>query len=152
MNKLKSVLLATLIFTVFLLPGTARAAIDAEIIVTGKCSACHGLDRTKNASLTKDEWTSRIDKEINRGAQLTRGERRAVIDWLAANYGKTELAQSATPDKPQDQVVAQAENTNQSTQPLPFNQQAQTGVELWQFLLGGGALMGGGALLRRRKP
>lgn len=152
MNKLKSVLLATLFFTVFLFPDIAHSAIDAETIVMGKCDPCHGLDRIKNANLTKDGWTSRIDKEMNGRAELTRGERRAVIDWLAANYGKTELAQSITPDKPQDQVVAQAENTDQSTQPLPFNQQAQTGVELWQFLLGGGALMGGGALLRRRKP
>ena len=136
------------------------AAVDAETVVTGKCTACHMADRIRNASKTKQEWTAWVDKEINRGAQLTGGERQAVIVWLAANYGKTELAGSGnTPTEPQDKDVAQADNSNQtevpaaqaSTQTLPFNQQAQTGVELWQFLLSGGALVGGGALLRRRK-
>jgi LPXTG-motif cell wall-anchored protein len=34
---------------------------------------------------------------------------------------------------------------------LPFNQQAKTGLELWQVILAGASLMGGGFWLRRKK-
>lgn len=146
-------LLTALFLAVFIFPSTASAAIDAETVVTGKCTACHMADRIRTASKTEEEWTVLVDKEMNRGAQLSESERDAIIPWLALKYGKTNVAAA-----PADSQVAQTEQTAQTpvnqtdaSQTLPFDQQAQTGVELWQFLLGGGALAGGGALMRRRK-
>lgn len=158
--KVKLTLIVSSIVAALLFPASAMAAIDAETIVAGKCTACHMLDRIRKATKTKTEWEEVIDTEINRGAQLTRGERRAVIDWLASNFGKTGLTQiGETPTEPQETKVAKAAKTEvaQTAEPappsqaLPFNQQAQTGVELWQFLMSGGALVGGGALLRRKR-
>ena len=148
MTATKSTLLIAFILAVFIFPPSASAAIDAENVVTGKCTACHTPERIRSASKTKQEWTVLVDKEIGRGAQLTKSERVAVIDWLASKYGKTVVAGAGSPPAAQPQAqVAQTE----ATPSLPFNQQAKTGVELWQFLLSGGALVGSGAFLRRRK-
>ena len=154
MTKAKLAVMVVFAFTVTsLFPTMAGAAIDAEAIVTGKCTACHSADRIRSAAKTKSEWARLVEKEIGRGAQLTKSEQEAVVDWLTAEYGQTEVAKSVqTPAEPQKTQVAQGENTSPTSDgSLPFNQQAYTGVELWQFLLGGGALVGGGAFLRRRK-
>ena len=152
-----AVLGAVLLMT-FGLPGPVSAAVDAESVVTGKCTACHSAERIRESAMTEDEWTDLVDEEIDRGAQLSRAERTAVIGWLAENYGAsgseiveaaeteeeaTETTEEATESPEGDQVEA-------ATDELPFDRQADTGVELWQFLVTGGALMAGGALIRRR--
>ena len=83
----KIVTLGAVLLTTLALPGPVSAAVDAESVVTGKCTACHSAERIRESAMTEDEWTDLVDEEIDRGAQLDRAERAAVIDWLAENYG-----------------------------------------------------------------
>jgi len=140
-KKLVAVLVTALVF--IFLTGNLSYAQDGETIVTGKCTACHTAERIRTAAKTKSGWEQQVDKEIDRGAQLSGEERKVVIDWLAENYGPRVVAQNETP---QTNDQAPASQTN-----LPFNQQAKTGLELWQVILTGASLMGGGFWLRRKK-
>ncbi len=148
MTKNKLIIAMNLaIMVIFLFPALALTAeIDPETVVTGKCTACHMADRIREARKNVAEWTELVDQEIDRGADLDQDEREAVIDWLAAEYGETQVAETE-PAPSQSQVQsAQVETTTT----LPFTRQAETGVELWQLLLSGGMLISGGAWMRRR--
>ena len=141
-NKL-IIAVALVVMIIFLFPAIgATADIDPETVVTGKCTACHMADRIREARKNVAEWTTLVDKEIDRGADLSLDEREAVIDWLASKYGESEVAQ--TEQTPAESQVESATST------LPFTTQAETGVELWQLVLSGGMLISGGTWLRRR--
>jgi cytochrome c553 len=140
--RTRTLFIGSLLLIILLFPGSALAAIDAESVVSGKCTACHGPERIRESAKTKAEWAVQIDKEINRedGVALSGSERSAVIDWLATNYGASEN---------NNVEIAQVE-TSAASETLPYDKQADTGVELWQFLVTGGTLLAGGAWLRRR--
>jgi len=115
-------------------------AVDGEAVVTGKCTACHSTDRIKTKQLSTGEWATLVDREIQRGAQLSTDERNAAIAYLSTNYGVSPAA-SLTTDTPAQQAETSATPA----------QQAYTGVEMWQFVLLGGSLLGSGVWLRRRQ-
>jgi len=121
-----------------LLPSLAFAIVDGEVVVSGKCTACHSDDRIKSQSLTSGEWTMLVDQEIDRGAQLNGEERSAVIDYLVANYS---VGSNATP-------VAQVTTSGDTSTP---SEQAQTGIEMWQFIVAGSSFIGTGIYIRRKK-
>ena len=162
MHRSKQAIFIAFLAAVFLIPGLASAAVDAESVVSGKCTACHSAERIRESQKTKSEWKSLVDDEIDRGAQLTRAERTAVVDWLADNYGvgEAEEVAEAEESEPEEEVETAAPASEATTdvvteevaaeEALPFDTQAETGVELWQFLLMGGSLMAGGAWMRRR--
>jgi hypothetical protein len=155
MNDVRRVTLiaiGVLLQTALVLPAVA-VAVDAEAVVRGKCTACHSVDVIRQTNRSKAEWQVLVDKEIERGAQLDEAERAAAVDWLAANYGQgaAEAAESApAADEPTEPAATEQENETTATQ-LPFDEQAYTGLELWQFLAAGCLLLGGGAWLRRRE-
>ncbi|MCK4267861.1 MAG: hypothetical protein KAX16_03425 [Actinomycetia bacterium] len=159
-TKSKFMIAVVLITAILLLfPTISTAAIDPETVVTGKCTACHMADRIREAKKSKTEWSKLVKKEIERGASLTDAERDAVIGWLAENYGVGEVAQTtpvqqAEPEPTQStqtEPAVAAPSAAAPAQELPFDEQAETGVELWQLVLSGGALISGGTWLRRRR-
>ena len=79
-----------------------------------------------------------VDQEIDRGAQLNGEERSAVIDYLVTNYS---IGANTTP-------VAQVTTSGDTSTP---NEQAQTGIEMWQFIVAGSSFIGTGVYLRRKK-
>ena len=128
-------------------PGPVSAAVDAESVVTGKCTACHSAERIRESAMTEAEWADLVDEEIDRGAQLNRAERTAVIGWLTENYG---ASGSQVVETPETEEAAETTEVEAPTNELPFDRQADTGVELWQFLVTGGTLVAGGFWMRRR--
>ena len=94
--------------------------------------------------------------ERARERAMSRAERTAVIEWLTENYGASgsEAVQVADTEEEavgttETETEAEAE-ASAAVDELPFDRQANTGVELWQFLIAGGTLMAGGAWMRRR--
>ncbi len=164
MLRNRIITLGAVLLTTLALPGPVSAAVDAESVVTGKCTACHSAERIRESAMTEDEWTDLVDTEIDRGAQLSRAERAAVIDWLTEKYGSSgsevveaaeteEEAPETTEAETEAETDAESSESDQveaTTDELPFDRQADTGVELWQFLFTGGALMAGGVWMRRR--
>ena len=148
--------LGVVLLAALALAGPVSAAVDGESVVSGKCTACHSAERIRESVMTEAEWTDLVDKEIDRGAQLSRAERTAVIDWLTENYGASgsEAVEVADTNEPAEAAeaaeVVGTTQTETAADELPFDRQADTGVELWQFLIAGGTLMAGGAWMRRR--
>ncbi len=151
-----------IVVLILLVPAIAQAAVDAETVVRGKCTACHSSERIRESSKTKPEWAALVKDEIDRGAQLSDEEEVAVVDWLTQTYGPAEEAATTTEDTQVEDVSETTEeetgattseaatSTADAEDALPCDRQAETGVELWQFLITGSALLGGGAWLRRR--
>lgn len=150
MTSSKSFFTVVALIAVLAWPASALAAVDAEAVVQGKCTACHSPERIREASKSEAEWAELIDKEVDRGAQLSRAEKKAVVAWLTQNYGDSQVAQAEAPAAQPVQTQAPVA-VAQTSESLPFTEQAKTGVELWQFILSGGALFSSGAYLRRRK-
>ncbi len=126
------------LYLILMLPSFAFAMVDGEVVVSGKCTACHSDERIKSQTLTSGEWTILVDQEIDRGAQLNGEERSAVIDYLVTNYS---IGANTTP-------VAQVTTSGDTSTP---NEQAQTGIEMWQFIVAGSSFIGTGVYLRRKK-
>lgn len=150
--KFKILLMGSLLLISYILPVSAYAAVDGETVVSGKCTTCHGADRIRDTSKTEAEWEKLVDEEIERGALLNSAERKAAIKYLAANFGKADSSDEEEAVEVADSSTAEETSTEEdgSEDPLPFDEQAETGVELWYFFATGGALLGGGIFLRRQ--
>jgi mono/diheme cytochrome c family protein len=91
----------TLSTTVVLLLTAAAASADEPVVelkkaqgvdaVEGNCGACHSLDYVQMNSPIQDKegWTKTVGKMVKvMGAPITDTDQAAIIDYLAANYGK----------------------------------------------------------------
>ncbi len=66
-------------------PATATpGAINAEALVNSKCPTCHTMQRVTSSKKTRDEWGQTVKRMVT----LPAAEESAVLDYLAANYGK----------------------------------------------------------------
>jgi cytochrome c5 len=65
-----------------------EAAEKAEALFKAKCSTCHAIERPKGKKKTPQGWEQTVMrmKNVNR-APLTDDEARAIIDYLAKEYG-----------------------------------------------------------------
>jgi cytochrome c5 len=53
------------------------------------CSLCHEWERVKDHELTKEQWSGVIKGMIFEGAPVTDEEFKAIVDYLARNFGTT---------------------------------------------------------------
>jgi mono/diheme cytochrome c family protein len=59
-------------------------------LVEGNCAACHSLEyiRTNSPFMTAKVWGAEVSKMINAfGAPIEPADAKAIIDYLARNYG-----------------------------------------------------------------
>lgn len=59
-------------------------------VVEGNCAACHSLEyiRTNSPFMTAKVWEAEVNKMINAfGAPIEPADAKAIIDYLARNYG-----------------------------------------------------------------
>jgi cytochrome c-type biogenesis protein CcmH/NrfF len=98
-NRLSTALLLAMIMMVIITACSSAASSttaapaattsqDGATLVQERCTRCHPLDRVESSKHTASEWKAIVDMMISRGAQLTSGEETAVVDYLAANFGK----------------------------------------------------------------
>ena len=65
-----------------------KAPVDAKALFESKCSACHTIDRPKGKKKSKEGWEATVTRMIKtNGARVTDEEAKAIIDYLAANFG-----------------------------------------------------------------
>lgn len=60
-------------------------------VVEQNCAACHSLDYVQMNSPIQDKegWGKTVGKMVNTlGAPIAEADQKAIIDYLAANYGK----------------------------------------------------------------
>jgi cytochrome c5 len=74
-------------------PGPARPAATlpagpGKELVETKCSICHTIERTISIRRTSEEWNHALDEMAKVGLQITADERRAILTYLNAQFGK----------------------------------------------------------------
>jgi hypothetical protein len=58
------------------------AAADGETLIREKLQNHHDIERILNASKTRDEWNTTLDRMIAYGANISDAEKQAIIDYL----------------------------------------------------------------------
>jgi competence protein ComEA len=61
-----------------------------KVVVEKMCTPCHGLENVVRARMTKERWGSIVDDMVSRGASGTDEEIDQVINYLAANFSKSD--------------------------------------------------------------
>lgn len=54
------------------------------------CSGCHSLGAFSQTRMSRQEWGFIIDQMVERGAKITRSDRRTILNYLAKNLGTSE--------------------------------------------------------------
>jgi mono/diheme cytochrome c family protein len=68
-------------------PPSTASATDGASLLEARCTACHSLDRVRQAKKTRDQWAQTITRMVGKGAQLNAAEQSTVIDYLSKTYG-----------------------------------------------------------------
>jgi mono/diheme cytochrome c family protein len=58
-----------------------------ERLIAERCNACHTIDSVLVRRATPEEWQEIIDRMVTYGAQVTDVEVKAIVSYLAAQYG-----------------------------------------------------------------
>jgi cytochrome c5 len=68
---------------------TAPASeINAEILLETRCTVCHTLERVEKKKLDRAGWEKIVERMKGHGAKVNDDEREALVEYLAATYGK----------------------------------------------------------------
>lgn len=63
---------------------TPEPVVDpAKQLVDSKCSLCHTLDRVYDATKTRDEWVTTVDRMKSNGLVVSDDEYTTIVDFLA---------------------------------------------------------------------
>jgi mono/diheme cytochrome c family protein len=68
-------------------PPTTTSATDGASLLETRCTACHNIDRIKQAKKTRDQWAQNVTRMVGKGAQLNAAEQSTAIDYLSKIYG-----------------------------------------------------------------
>ena len=64
----------------------AAPAEDGASLLETRCSVCHPAAKPKAAKKTPDQWESTVSRMISKGAQLTAGEKKILVDYLGKTF------------------------------------------------------------------
>jgi cytochrome c5 len=82
------------------MPACAQGALppgDGRDLLATACSQCHALNVIRSMREGAEGWKRHVHNMVTRGAQLNAREADVVVAYLAANFGPTTPATSATP-------------------------------------------------------
>lgn len=82
---------AAFVFIVLLCTTPSIAApgeMEGKAIFEKRCSKCHGLNKATSKKKTEKEWMSTVERMKKKGAAVNDEEVKAIVDYLAKNYGK----------------------------------------------------------------
>ena len=63
--------------------------------VKATCTQCHNAARITEKHLTKQEWSSELDKMIALGAEVQDSDRATLLNYLSKNFGPDKVAKAA---------------------------------------------------------
>jgi mono/diheme cytochrome c family protein len=68
-------------------PTQSGSTLDGKALFEERCSICHSVSKSQQLQ-TAEKWKSIVEDMVGKGAQLNIEEQDAVIQYLAATYGK----------------------------------------------------------------
>ncbi len=99
MARLSSAL-CTAALVIAAMPAFAQGALppgEGRDLLATACSQCHPLNVIRSMREGAEGWKRHVYNMVTRGAQLNAREAAMVVAYLAANFGPTTQAASATP-------------------------------------------------------
>lgn len=66
--------------------------------VKATCTQCHNAARITEQHLTRQEWSSELDKMVGLGAEVQDSDRAALLNYLSKNFGPEKVGKG-TPKK-----------------------------------------------------
>jgi len=84
--------MSLVLFLCLTVAATAQTLPDGpgKAVVEKMCTPCHGLENVVTARMTKERWGGIVDDMVSRGAEGTDDEIDQVINYLAANFSKSD--------------------------------------------------------------
>lgn len=67
---------------------SAESAPPGKALLEARCTVCHNLERVRKRKETREGWEKIVAKMKKNGAVLNDAEREALLEYLAATYGK----------------------------------------------------------------
>ena len=72
-------------------PGPMNAKVKAS------CTQCHAPDRITEQHLSREEWAAELEKMEGLGAVIPEADHKAILDYLARNFGPQKGKAKAAP-------------------------------------------------------
>jgi hypothetical protein len=63
--------------------------------VKSTCTQCHNAARITEQHLTRQEWSTELDKMVNMGADVQDADRAALLNYLSKNFGPEKVGKAA---------------------------------------------------------
>ena len=61
---------------------------DARSLAQNYCLACHASDMIEQQRLTPAQWTAEVDKMQRWGAEISEGDKAALVSYLGTHFGR----------------------------------------------------------------
>ena len=63
--------------------------------VKATCTQCHNASRITEQHLTRQEWSTELDKMVALGAEVPDTDRPALMNYLSKNFGPEKAGKAA---------------------------------------------------------
>ena len=70
-------------------PGPMQAKVKAA------CTQCHNASRITEQHLSRQEWSTELDKMVGLGAEVPDSDRAALLNYLSKNFGPQKVGKAA---------------------------------------------------------
>jgi hypothetical protein len=70
-------------------PGPMQAKVKAA------CTQCHNAARITEQHLTRQEWSTELEKMTGLGADIADSDRPALLNYLSKNFGPEKVGKAA---------------------------------------------------------
>jgi cytochrome c553 len=81
----------------FAIPCFAVTAEDGAKILSESCSGCHSakVRSLDNVRMPREQWQETVDRMIDQGAEVPKGKKSELLDYLANTHGPAVTAAGA---------------------------------------------------------
>ncbi|MFO0754142.1 MAG: hypothetical protein U0411_12575 [Thermodesulfovibrionales bacterium] len=69
-------------------PAPSQTAPAAQALFEATCSQCHPLDYPRSQRMTKEEWTSLVERMRSNGCAITDQQAATIVEYLSKEYGR----------------------------------------------------------------
>jgi len=63
--------------------------------VKAACTQCHNASRITEQHLSRQEWSTELDKMVGLGAEVPDSDRAALLNYLSKNFGPEKAGKTA---------------------------------------------------------
>jgi len=95
---LQRIFLSVILFAVVSLAGAQTKPLPPgpmQAKVKAACTQCHNAARITEQHLTRQEWSTELEKMTGLGADIADSDRAALLSYLSKNFGPEKVGKTA---------------------------------------------------------